>query len=171
MLQNRLSKMKLYHGSIVTVRKPNLRQGRPNTDYGKGFYTTVDFDQAARWARIRRDRAGEGNAMVSVYEVDDNLLSDGVLKIMEYNGATKEWLDFVVANRRFAPLHDYDIVLGPVANDNLYATISLYENGELSAEAAVVQLKTHVLFNQVSFHTDKALSQLRFVESIILDKE
>ena len=79
-------------------------------------------------------------------------------------------MDFVVANRRFATLHDYDIVLGPVANDNLYATISLYENGELSAEAAVVQLKTHVLFNQVSFHTDKALSQLQFVESIIVDK-
>lgn len=75
MLQNRLSKMKLYHGSIVTVKKPSLRQGRPNTDYGKGFYTTVDFDQAARWARIRRDRAGEGNAIVSVYEVDDNLLN------------------------------------------------------------------------------------------------
>ena len=89
---------------------------------------------------------------------------------MEYNGATKEWLDFVVANRRFAPLHEYDIVLGPVANDNLYAAISLYENGELSSEAAVVQLKTHVLFNQVSFHTDKALSQLKFVESIIVDK-
>ena len=169
MLQNRLSKMKLYHGSIVTVKKPSLRQGRPNTDYGKGFYTTVDFDQAARWARIRRDRAGEGNAMVSVYEVDDNLLNNGALNIMEYNGATKEWLDFVVANRRFAPLHDYDIVLGPVANDNLYATISLYENGELSAEAAVVQLKTHVLFNQVSFHTEEALSQLRFVESMLVD--
>ena len=163
--------MKLYHGSIVTVKKPSLRQGRANTDYGKGFYTPVDFDQAARWARIRRDRAGDGNAVVSVYEVDDNLLNGGMLKIMEYNGATKEWLDFVVANRRFAPLHDYDIVLGQVANDNLYATFSLYENGERRAVAAVVQLKTHVLFNQVSFHTNKALSQLRFVESIIVNKE
>lgn len=161
--------MKLYHGSIVTVRKPNLRQGRANTDYGKGFYTTVDFEQAARWARIRRDRAGEGNAVVSIYEIEDNLLNVGALKVMEYNGATKDWLDFVVANRRYVPLHDYDIVLGPVANDNLYATISLYENGELSAEAAVVQLKTHVLFNQVSFHTDKSLSQLRFVDSIIVE--
>lgn len=157
--------MKLYHGSIVSVKNPNIRQGRPNTDYGKGFYTTVDFEQAARWARIRRDRAGGGNAVVSVYEVDDDLLQKKDFRIMEYNGATKEWLDFVVANRRFAPLHDYDIVLGPVANDNLYATISLYENGELSAEAAVVQLRTHVLFNQVSFHTEKALAQLRFVES------
>ena len=160
--------MKLYHGSIVSVKNPSLSQGRPNTDYGKGFYTTVDFDQAARWARIRRDRAGGGNAVVSVYEVDDMLLQKEDFRIMEYNGATKEWLDFVVANRRYAPLHDYDIVLGPVANDNLYATISLYENGELSAEAAVVQLKTHVLFNQVSFHTEKVLAQLRFVESIMV---
>ena len=157
--------MKLYHGSIVSVKNPNLRQGRPNTDYGKGFYTTVDFDQAVRWARIRRDRAGGGRAVVSVYEVDDDILQKKDFRIMEYNGATKEWLDFVVANRRYAPLHDYDIVLGPVANDNLYATISLYENGELSAEAAVVQLKTHILFNQVSFHTERALSQLNFVES------
>lgn len=160
--------MKLYHGSIVSVKNPNIRQGRSNTDYGKGFYTTVDFDQAARWARIRRDRAGGGNAVVSVYEVDDDLLQKKDLRIMEYNGATKEWLDFVVANRRYAPLHDYDIVLGPVANDNLYATISLYENGELSAEAAVVQLKTHVLFNQVSFHTDKSILQLHFVESMMV---
>ena len=84
---------------------------------------------------------------------------------MRYDGATKEWLDFVVANRRFAPIHNYDIVLGPVANDNLYATISLYENGELNAEAAIIQLKTHVLYNQVSFHTQTAIANLRFEEA------
>ena len=158
--------MKLYHGSTVVVKKPSLRPGRANTDFGKGFYTTVDYDQAARWARIRRERAGEGNAIVSVYEVDGNLLNRQDICIMTYNGATIEWLDFVVANRRYAPLHDFDIVLGPVANDNLYATISMYENGELSAEAAIVQLKTHVLFNQVSFHSHSAVKNLRFVNAI-----
>ena len=157
--------MNLYHGSTVMVRRPSLRPGRANTDFGKGFYTTTDFEQAARWARIRRERAGKGDAVVSVYEVDDDLLQHGDLHIMEYNGATEDWLNFVVNNRRKAPLHDYDIVLGPVANDNLYATISMYENGQLSVEAAIVQLKTHVLYNQVSFHTNKALSQIRFVES------
>ena len=157
--------MKLYHGSTVIVKNPALRPGRSNTDYGKGFYTTIDYEQAARWARIRRERAGRGNAVVSAYEVDDNLLQQDDLCVLEYQGATREWLDFVVANRRNAPLHDYDIVLGPVANDNLYATISMYENGELSAEAAIVQLKTHVLFNQVSFHTLTAISRLRFVEA------
>ena len=157
--------MKLYHDSTVTVKNPSLRQGRPNTDFGKGFYTTIDLEQAARWAQIRRERAGGGNAIVSVYTVDDDFLKRTDLQIMRYNGATKEWLDFVVANRRFAPIHNYDIVLGPVANDNLYATISLYENGELNAEAAIIQLKTHVLYNQVSFHTQTAIANLRFEEA------
>ena len=88
---------------------------------------------------------------------------------MEYHGATEEWLNFVVNNRRTAPLHEYDIVLGPVANDNLYATISMYENGQLSVEAAIVQLKTHTLYDQVSFHTKAALSQVRFVESMVVE--
>ena len=158
--------MKLYHGSTVKVKNPSVRPGRVNTDFGKGFYTTVDFDQAARWARIRRERAVFGNAIVSVYERDDDLLQRHDIHLLNYQGATVEWLDFVVANRRYAPLHDYDIVLGPVANDNLYATISLYENGELSAEAAIVQLKTHVLFNQVSFHTPLSIRHLKFAESI-----
>ena len=154
--------MKLYHGSTVIVKNPSIRQGRANTDFGKGFYTTIDYEQAARWAQIRRERAGGGNAIVSVYSIEDDILKRNDLNIMQYSGATIGWLDFVVANRRFAPIHNYDIVLGPVANDNLYATIGMYENGELSAEAAIVQLKTHVLFNQVSFHTQKAIENLRF---------
>ena len=160
--------MKLYHGSIVMVKRPSLRPGRANTDFGKGFYTTTDFEQAARWANIRRERARSEVAVVTVYEIDDDLLQRNDLNVMEYNGATEEWLNFVVANRRSAPLHNYDLVLGPMANDNLYATISMYENGQLSAEAAIVQLKTHVLYNQVSFHTNNALSQIHFVESITI---
>lgn len=160
--------MKLYHGSTVVVKKPSLKPGRRNTDFGKGFYTTLDFEQAARWARIRLERAGRGNAVVSVYEVDDTLLQHPNWRVMTYQGATKEWLDFVVGNRRGAPLHNHDVVLVPVANDNLYATISLYENGELSAEAAIVQLKTHVLSDQVSFHSQSAISNLRFIEAIVV---
>lgn len=158
--------MKLYHGSTVVVKQPNIRIGRKNTDFGKGFYTTTDFDQAASWARIRSRRAGSEVAIVSVYEIDDNLLQNKDFNIMEYHRVTEQWLNFVVNNRRTAPLHNYDIVLGPVANDNLYATISMYENGQLSVEAAIVQLNTHVLYNQVSFHTKEALSQIKYLESI-----
>lgn len=152
--------MKLYHGSTMTVKHPSLHLGRANTDFGKGFYTTTDFEQAARWAHIRRNRAGSEEAIVSVYEMDDHLLQRKDLRIMEYHGVTEEWLNFVVNNRRLAPLHSYDIVLGPVANDSLYATISMYENGQLSVEAAIVQLKTHVLYTKSLFtlkrHCDNA---------------
>ena len=76
--------MKLYHGSTVTVKNPSLRLGRKNTDFGKGFYTTTDFDQAARWARIRSQRAGTESSIVTVFEIDDDLLQSNDIKIMEY---------------------------------------------------------------------------------------
>ena len=76
--------MKLYHGSTVIVKNPSLRQGRPNTDFGKGFYTTIDLEQATRWAQIRRERAGGGNAIVSVYTVDDDFLKRADFQIMRY---------------------------------------------------------------------------------------
>ena len=58
------------------------------------------------------------------------------------------------------------MVMGPVANDRLYLTINMYENGELSEEAAIIQLKSYKLFDQLSFHKAYALRLLRFVESI-----
>lgn len=162
--------MKIYHGSIVAVRRPSLRFGRYKTDFGKGFYTTTDFEQAARWAHIKKERANSVNAIVSVYEIADDLLENSNLMIMQYKGATESWLNFVVENRRSEELlHNYDIVLGPVANDKLYATISMYENGDLDVEAAIVQLKTHVLFNQVSLHSKRAIEEIKFLESKVVE--
>lgn len=155
--------MKLYHGSTVAVRTPNISRGRKNTDFGKGFYTTTDYEQAARWARIKRDREKDTKAVVSIYEFDEHRLNSPELNVMRYEGATEEWLDFVVRNRRNSPVHTYDIVMGPVANDRLYATITMYEKGDLSAEAAIVQLRTHVLFDQISFHTAASLASLTFL--------
>lgn len=158
--------MRLYHGSIVAVRTPNITRGRRNTDFGKGFYTTTNYEQAARWARIKRDRMEVAKAVVTIYEFDEDLLSSSVFNVMRYKGATEEWLRFVVNNRRNTTSHNYDMVMGPVANDNLYATITMYEKGDLSTEAAIVQLRTHTLFDQLSFHTKKAVKMLRVVEII-----
>ena len=73
-------------------------------------------------------------------------------------------LDFVVNNRKSKPdLHDFDLVLGPVANDNVYATVNLYEDGVLDAESAINQLKAYKIYNQLSFHTPRAIKTLRFV--------
>lgn len=101
---------------------------------------------------------------MSISDFDANLLNEQGFRVMRYHGATEEWLNFVVNNRKNVLKHSYDFVMDPVANDRLYATITMYEKGDLSIEAAIVQLKTHVLFGQLSFHTEKALKCLRFFD-------
>lgn len=161
--------IKLYHGSSVGVAEPSVSVGRTRTDFGQGFYTTTSFEQAARWAKIRAERDGSRRAVVSVYEFDENLLNKSDLAVSHFSGVSGDWLNFVCYHRRHKEayvMHHYDLVMGPVANDNLYATISLYENGNLSEEAAIVQLKTHTLFDQLSFHTQAALERLIHLEDV-----
>ena len=161
--------MLLYHGSTIAVRKPIVSRGRGKTDFGKGFYTTTSREQAEKWAQIKRDRMGdEAHAIVSVFELDDAVLNNPAYHTRYFDGATAEWLDFVVGNRRGEVHHNFDLIMGPVANDRLYATITLYENGILDANAAIEQLNTHQLFDQLSFHTTKACKLLTFVETFEL---
>ena len=161
--------MLLYHGSTMAVRKPIVSRGRGKTDFGKGFYTTTSREQAEKWAHIKRDRMGdEAHAIVSVFELDDAVLNNPAYHTRHFDGATAEWLDFVVGNRRGEVHHNFDLIMGPVANDKLYATITLYENGILDANAAIEQLNTHQLFDQLSFHTTKACKLLTFVETFEL---
>ena len=157
--------MRLYHGSTVSVKHPNVFKGRKTTDFGKGFYTTTNFGQAKKWALLKQDREQSEKAVVSIYEVPDNIF-DREFSIYRFEGATKEWLEFVVNNRRGKGTKHYDLIMGPVANDQLYATIRLYEQGVVTADAAIEMLKTHKLFDQLSFHSAKVISLLRFIESM-----
>lgn len=157
--------MRLYHGSTVTVRRPNIQKGRRKTDFGKGFYTTTSFEQAAKWAVLKHKREHSLKAIVSIFEVPDNILDMGY-NVLRFEGATKEWLDFVVNNRRGITTNTYDLIMGPVANDRLYTTIQLYENGVVTANAAIEMLNTHLLFNQLSFHTNEVTAFLKFAETI-----
>lgn len=153
----------------MAVRKPIVSRGRSKTDFGKGFYTTTSREQAEKWAQIKRDRMGdEAHAIVSVFELDDAVLNNPAYRTRYFDGATAEWLDFVVGNRRGEVHHNFDLIMGSVANDKLYATITLYENGILDANAAIEQLNTHQLFDQLSFHTTKACKLLTFVETFEL---
>lgn len=115
--------MRLYHGSIMAVRKPAISRGRSKTDFGKGFYTTTSREQAEKWAQIKKNREGNNEnirAIVSVYEFDETLLNSVRYHTMHFDGATVEWLDFVAGNRKGEITHDYDIIMGPVANDKLF---------------------------------------------------
>ena len=157
--------MKLFHGSVVAVKKPSVNKGRTAVDFGKGFYTTTSFEQAQKWADLKRKRSDARKAVVSVYELPDDLL-DGRYRVLNFNGPNKDWLDFVVNNRKGLGQIDYDLTMGPVANDQLYATIRLYEQGVVTAEAAIEMLKTHVLFDQLAFHNQNAANELAFIEAV-----
>ena len=84
--------IRLYHGSTVAVRKPSLRPGRPNADFGKGFHTTSVMEQAVRWAHIRQEREDAPRAVVSVYEFDESLLDNADWNIRRFTGADEPWL-------------------------------------------------------------------------------
>ena len=157
--------IRLYHGSTVAVRKPSLRPGRPNADFGKGFYTTSDLEQAVRWAHIKQDREESERAVVSIYEFDESLLDSQDLDIRRFTGADEAWLYFVTDCRKSRP-HEYDLVQGPVANDKVFTSVNLFESGVLSAEAAILQLKAYKTYDQLSFHTNRVIKNLKFVESI-----
>jgi len=160
--------MKLYHGSIVGVKAPDLQKCRSATDFGKAFYTTTNFEQAVDWSKIKRKRAQAENLVVSIFDFDENALYSDDYKVRFFENTTYQWLDFVVANRRGITQEQYDFVTGPVANDSLYATILLYEQGAITADAAIERLKVQKLYNQLSFNTEKALKNLKFKEIITI---
>lgn len=159
--------MKLYHGSTVAVRKPSVNRGRPTVDFGQGFYTTTSYEQAKKWAELKRKRTSAPHAVVTEYEVADDILQ-GRYTTLFFSGPTQEWLDFVVSNRKGNGTAAYDLTMGPVANDQLYATIRLYEQGVVTASAAIEMLRTHLLFDQLAFHNQHAANELRFIRSTII---
>lgn len=157
--------MILYHGSIDLVDKPEIRTGDVYLDFGVGFYTTTSYEQAERWARIKMRRHNATVGYVSVYEFDLEAATKE-LSIDKFDIADAKWLEFVVNNRKGVPASDVrDMHIGPVADDNVYQSIRLFETGAYDAEYTVKKLKTEVLQDQWTLHTDKALSYLKFVEA------
>lgn len=163
--------LRIYHGSIFVVEKPNLEVLNFRTDFGKGFYTTTDLKQAKRWSGIKKKRLEKGNRIkqyVNIYEYTEN----NNLNILNFEEATEEWLKFVYKNRQSEGLiHEYDIVKGPVANDNLYQVLVGYENGTYNIEETIKRLKTYLLSNQVSFYTNEALNCIKYIETIEVGDE
>ncbi|MCT4617877.1 MAG: DUF3990 domain-containing protein [Marinisporobacter sp.] len=150
--------MKIYHGSDIVVKEPKILQSNRLLDFGIGFYTTSNKEQAVRWAKKVGSRNNTGKEFLSVYNFDIEKAKNE-LRIIEFLVADEKWLDFITANRRGKELLEkYDIVMGPVADDNVYLTVKLFETGVLDKEETLKRLKIEKLFNQILFHTDKALN-------------
>ena len=157
--------MKIYHGSIEKVEKPEIRILRNRTlDYGYGFYTTTSYNQAKDWVKRRMDNTNAQKGFINIYELDENALD--LLNCLIFKSPTEDWVDFVMNNRtKKSFIHDYDIVYGPVANDKVYAAFALYEGGLIDKQTLIIELKAYKLVDQYLFHTEKALEYLSFITS------
>ncbi|MFA6402738.1 MAG: DUF3990 domain-containing protein [Salinivirgaceae bacterium] len=145
--------MKVYHGGFTAIEKPEILESKFPKDFGEGFYCNKLESQAERWAS-RYD-----TAVVSIYEYTPNK----TLKTLVFEEMTEKWLDFIVECRSGVK-HNYDIVIGAMANDQIYNYISDFIDGILNREQFWVLAKFKHPTHQVCFCSDKSLKTLQFTE-------
>ncbi len=164
-----LTTLELYHGSNEKVIIPNIRAGRNPLDFGRGFYATTSFIQAANWAKRKTALAASGVPIVNVYNYPDDFQKIDGLSVKQFSAADGEWLDFVVANRNEEYNGEkYDIVIGPVADDSVIRVIRMYMNGTYEKDEAIRRFKTEALDSQFLIASDRASALLVFKEARII---
>lgn len=162
--------MIVYHGSNVEVKEPRIIKPNRTLDFGNGFYTTTNLVQATDFARRVTNNRKSGTATVTIFEVDEDLAFD-LCNGLKFSGVVDAWLDFVADHRMgIYSGPSYDLVFGPVANDDVYETLQLYVNGAISREYAMERLKVKELYNQLVFKSDRTLSFLKFVRAEVVDE-
>ena len=158
--------MILYHGSNVTVSEPRLVELNRYLDFGYGFYTTTNKTQAIGFADKVTKRRKSGERTVSIYEIDEGT-AFAECSILRFESANEAWLDFVSENRSGNYSGEaYDFIYGPVANDDVYTTFTLYAAGVLTKEQTLEALKVKKLYNQLVLTSEKALSYLKFIGTV-----
>ena len=155
--------IKLFHAGYEEIKTPDVFYGRKNADFGQGFYTTDDSSFASFWVREKKG----AEVYVNSYELDET----GLL-VKEFE-RTPEWFRYVFSNRRSMPdgYVDYDLIIGPVANDTIFDTLGIMTSGYLKDEEAMRLLCVGPCYRQITLKTKRAAAALRFVGSKILDKK
>ena len=168
--------MKLYHGGLQAVESPRIIRNEIGRDFGFGFYTTDIQEQAERWA-LRRKRAALHNgilsarAVVSVFRFDERLARTR-LRFLDFPEVSMDWLNMVVACRSDVGFrHDFDIVTGKIANDNVGETIAYVLAGVMRKEDALDRLKFQKINHQLAFCTETALSYLIFDSAYFVEEK
>lgn len=153
--------MLLYHGSHMEIRTLDLKHSRENVDFGKGFYTTPLYEQAANWCGKFKRRGKEG--IVSTYKFANSDYER--LKVLEFNSYSESWLDFILNCRSLNDSTTYDVVIGGVANDKVFNTVELYFDNLIDKNEAIKRLRYEKPNLQICFRTEKAINKLQFVGS------
>ena len=156
--------MIIFHGSTVPVEVPKILKSNRKLDFGEGFYMTFNREQAVSWSERVAKRRKTKVQIISEYEFDLEAAKKE-LQIIQFDEPDDDWLDFVNANRVGNGIAEsYDIAIGAVANDLVFASIILYEQGFLDREETIKRLKVQKLYNQILFHTEKSLQFCRYIK-------
>jgi len=149
--------MIVFHGSNQIVKEPNISYSKNYLDFGKGFYITTFQNQAEKWAKRKASRYC-GNAILYVYEFYDDLSKFNVLRFEQEN---EKWLDFVFNCRKGLEINkDYDLIIGNVADDDVFKTVDMYFRGIWTKEQTIEQLKYYKMNDQICIVNQNVLDTL-----------
>lgn len=158
--------MKLYHGSNTAIETIDFNKCKPYKDFGRGFYLTEIKEQARVMARRTASIYG-GTAVVTAFEFDEaTALADLKLSIKRFGEPNEEWALFVMNNRSRTnkhPYHEYDIVIGPVADDTIATLFRNYNDSIIDLPTLANGLKYKKISSQYFFHSPKAAAYLKIV--------
>jgi hypothetical protein len=146
--------MRVYHGSFLTIKEPCIRFSRTNLDFGRGFYLTSFVDQAERWARRKAVRKS-GSPIINVYELSEAIEGANVLSFLD----DESWVEFVCACRRGEPVDsDYDLIIGNVADDQVFTVVEMYYKGLWNMHRTIKELKYYHANDQICLKTQAAIA-------------
>lgn len=155
--------MKLYHGTNEEFEKIDLLKSKPNKDFGRGFYLSADYSQAKAMAEAKVEQLESGSPIVMEYEVNEMEWED--LRVLRFDSYSEEWAMFILANRNNKSkkaIHDYDIVIGPIADDRVGLQLWRYETHSIDLSTLVRNLQyMKGITIQYFFGTERAINTLR----------
>lgn len=157
--------MILYHGSNIDFLSINLKKSKVAKDFGQGFYVSDDYQQALAMSNNKVRQEG-GTPIVQAYNFDESLLSSDLLRVKKFDGYTEDWVRFIIQNRdnrSSIQTHDYDVVIGPIADDTVGVQLFQYRKRYINIENLIENLKYKKLTIQYFFGTERAISYLHRV--------
>ncbi|MCR5580454.1 MAG: DUF3990 domain-containing protein [Pseudobutyrivibrio sp.] len=154
-------KINLYHTGYEIIKSPDIHYGRKNADFGQGFYMSDNGEFAGRWAKEKRGC----DIIVNSYELD----TEG-LQVKEFQ-RDSEWSEYIFNNRaaRDDYLKEYDVIIGPIANDTLFNTFGIITSGYLSRDEALQLLLVGPCYKQIVLKTTEAADRLKWLSAEVMD--
>lgn len=157
--------MILYHGTNKAFDAIDLTKSKPNKDFGQGFYLSKNYSQAMEMAMTKVEQLKSGSPIVLTFEIDDEQL--GQLKVLRFDAYTLDWAKFILMNRQNdtkKPMHDYDVVYGPIANDKVGVQLWKFESHMIDLDTFANNLhRMEGITFQYFFGTERAIQLLKML--------